>query len=117
MPDRQLQAQALRYVQDGQAFTFYFGHSSAEGLYGGGAHYLDRDDWAELKIPRGQGIFGTFGCNGCQLSGKAFERRFGGKVSAHSVDTRRRRRGRRTEKDAIQRGAIKAGRGSQEHLA
>jgi hypothetical protein len=69
VPDAQLQQQALKYVQGGQAFTLYLGHSNAEGLYGGRAHYLDRDDWAKLKIGRGSGVFVTFGCNGAQLRG------------------------------------------------
>jgi hypothetical protein len=70
VPDAQLQQQALKYVQGGQAFTLYLGHSNAEGLYGGKAHYLDRDDWARLKIGRGSGVFVTFGCNGAQLRGE-----------------------------------------------
>jgi hypothetical protein len=70
VPDDRLQSQALRYVQDGQAFTFYFGHSNALGLWAGRAHYLTRDDWAKLKINRGRGVLATFGCNGCQLRGR-----------------------------------------------
>ncbi len=70
LPNRQLQAQALKYVQEGQAFTVYFGHSGPEGFYADSAHYLDRGDWARLKIARGGGVFFTFGCNGCQLLGK-----------------------------------------------
>jgi len=73
LPDRQLQAHALKYVQEGQAFTVYFGHSGPEGLYADTAHYLDRDDWARLKIVRGGGVFFTFGCNGCQLLGEEGE--------------------------------------------
>jgi hypothetical protein len=69
LPDNLLYARALQYVQEGEAFTVYLGHSSAEGLYGGGAHYLDRDDWSRLRIARGKGVFLTFGCNGCQLKG------------------------------------------------
>jgi hypothetical protein len=68
-PDEQLRDQALKYVQEGQAWTLYLGHSNAMGLWGGGAPYLDRDDWAALKIARGRGVFATFGCNGCQLEG------------------------------------------------
>src|SRR6185437_6988937 len=69
LPDDQLHKRALQYVQHGEAFTLYLGHSSAEGLYGGEAPYLDRDDWAHLRIERGKGVFLTFGCNGCQLKG------------------------------------------------
>ncbi|HEY7428159.1 MAG TPA: C25 family cysteine peptidase [Gemmataceae bacterium] len=69
LPDDMLRKRALQYVQDGEAFTLYLGHSSAEGLYGGRAPYLDRDDWSHLRIGRGKGVFFTFGCNGCQLKG------------------------------------------------
>jgi hypothetical protein len=69
-PDDELQSVALKYVEEGEAWTLYLGHSNADGLWGGGAHYLDRDDWARLKIKRGAGVFATFGCNGCQLIGK-----------------------------------------------
>jgi len=69
LPDDLLHQRALQYVRDGEAFTLYLGHSSAEGLYGGEAPYLDREDWAQLRIERGQGVFLTFGCNGCQLKG------------------------------------------------
>jgi hypothetical protein len=70
LPDRMLHDRSLEYVQGGQAFTLYLGHSNAEGLYGGSARYLDRDDWARLRIERGTGVFLTFGCNGCQLAGE-----------------------------------------------
>jgi hypothetical protein len=73
VPDDRLQAQALKYVQDGQAFTLYLGHSGPDALYADKAHYLDRDDWAQLRIPRGSGVFATFGCNGCQLTGTGGE--------------------------------------------
>ena len=69
IPDDQLHDRALEYVQGGQAFTLYLGHSNAAGLWGNGARFLDRDDWARLTIRRGTGVFATFGCNGCQLSG------------------------------------------------
>src|SRR5579875_475719 len=69
LPDDQLHQRALQYVQAGEAFTLYLGHSNAEGLYGGRARYLDRDDWSQLCIRQGKGVFITFGCNGCQLQG------------------------------------------------
>src|SRR5205085_1782495 len=47
----------------------YLGHSDAEAFYAGRARFLDRDDWARMTIRRGPGVFATFGCNGCQLSG------------------------------------------------
>jgi hypothetical protein len=70
LPDNLLHKRALQYVRDGEAFTLYLGHSNAEGLYGGQARYLDREDWSQLHIARGKGVFFTFGCNGCQLRGR-----------------------------------------------
>lgn len=70
LPDSMLHERARRYVEDGEAFTLYLGHSNAEGLYGGAARFLDRDDWTRLRIERGKGIFITFGCYGCQLKGE-----------------------------------------------
>jgi hypothetical protein len=69
VPDERLHGRAESYVEDGQAFILYLGHSSARGLYGGRAAYLDREDWARLHIARGPGVLFTFGCNGCQLAG------------------------------------------------
>jgi hypothetical protein len=70
VPDDHLHDRAREIVQEGQAFTLYLGHSNAEGLWAERTRYLDRDDWATLKIARGPGVFLTFGCNGCQLSGR-----------------------------------------------
>jgi hypothetical protein len=69
VPDGRLRTQALEYVQDGQAFILYLGHSSPQGLYGGNAPFLNRNDWSRLRIAHGPGVFLTFGCNGCQLAG------------------------------------------------
>jgi hypothetical protein len=69
VPDAQLHARARQYIEEGQGFTLYLGHSNARGLWGGGTRYLDREDWANLAIKRGAGVFATFGCNGCQLGG------------------------------------------------
>ncbi len=73
VPDDLLHDYALRNVSEGQAFTFYFGHSNATGFYAGNARYLLREDWERVKIGRGRGILATFGCNGCQLKGFAGE--------------------------------------------
>jgi hypothetical protein len=73
LPPRMLQARALQYVQEGEAFTLYLGHSNAEAFYSGLGHFLDRTDWARLRIERGAGVFLTFGCNGCQLNGTGGE--------------------------------------------
>jgi hypothetical protein len=69
VPDERLHGRALEMVQAGQAFTLYLGHSSAEGFWAGRARYLDRNDWATMKIAQGPGVLLTFGCNGCQLTG------------------------------------------------
>jgi hypothetical protein len=64
-------ARAIAGVErQGQALTLYLGHSDARGFYAGRARFLDRDDWATLETPVGPGIFATFGCLGCQLSGR-----------------------------------------------
>ena len=73
VPDEALRPQALKYVEGGEAWTVYLGHSNATGLWGGGAPYLDREDWSKLKIARGAGVFATFGCNGCQFKGERGE--------------------------------------------
>jgi hypothetical protein len=70
LPDHLCQARARALVEEGQALTLYLGHSSAQGFYAKRSRYLDRDDWAELVITRGRGVFATFGCNGCQLTGR-----------------------------------------------
>ncbi len=72
-PDDKLRSVALKNVEDGEAWTLYLGHTNAEGLWGGNARYLDRDDWSKLKIKPRAGIFATFGCNGCQLLGERGE--------------------------------------------
>lgn len=69
VPDRWLHERARQYVEEGQAVTLYLGHSWAHGFYAPQTRYLDRDDWASLKIQQGPGIFAIFGCNGCQLGG------------------------------------------------
>lgn len=71
VPDDQLRSQAIDYVQDGQAILLYLGHSDAQGLYAGPtAAFLDRNDFARMKIKSGQSLFITFGCYGCQLAGR-----------------------------------------------
>lgn len=68
VPDELLHDRSLELLRQGQAFTLYLGHSNARGFWGDGARFLDREDWAKVTIPRGAGVFATFGCNGCQLS-------------------------------------------------
>ncbi len=60
--DRQ---RALGYLQDGEMFSVYLGHSFAGGL-GLDGRFMLRGDWASLNIPRGRGPFFTVGCFACQ---------------------------------------------------
>ena len=60
---------ALRYLQDGDMFSAYLGHSHAAGL-GLNGRFLLRKDWANLNIPRGRGPFFTCGCFACQSNGE-----------------------------------------------
>jgi hypothetical protein len=69
LPDEACHDRARAYVGAGQALTLYLGHSNATGFWANRSRYLDRDDWAGLAIKRGPGVFATFGCFGCQLSG------------------------------------------------
>lgn len=79
VPDDDLRKQAIDYIDDGQALTFYLGHSLAPGFWNDRTRddrgrktwtpRFSRDDWAALNIPRGRGLFVTTGCFGCQLAG------------------------------------------------
>jgi hypothetical protein len=69
VPGDRLGERARHYLQEGQAFTVYAGHSGPEGLWSDGVTFLDRQDWARLTIPRGTGVFVSCACFGCQLCG------------------------------------------------
>ena len=69
VPDDALRDVSLRYLQEGQTFAFYLGHSNAPGFWSNDAPFLRREDWSSMKIPRGAGVFFTCGCFGCQLQG------------------------------------------------
>ncbi len=56
---------ALRWLEEGQLFSVYLGHSAAAGM-GLDARFLTREDWAKLNIPHGRGPFFTCGCFACQ---------------------------------------------------
>src|SRR5262249_1350432 len=70
VPGDRLRDLSLRYLEEGQLFTLYLGHSEAPGFWSDGARFLDREDWAKVKIPHGPGVFFSCGCFGCQLEGK-----------------------------------------------
>jgi hypothetical protein len=67
VPDEKLHDKALDYLQRGQAFTCYLGHSNDAGFWSNGARFLDRTDWAGMKVRHGAGVFVTCGCYSCQL--------------------------------------------------
>ncbi len=57
------------YLQAGQFFSIYLGHSDASGLWSNGSYLLNRDDWANLRIQQCQGVFITCGCFACEWNG------------------------------------------------
>jgi hypothetical protein len=69
VPDHQLHERALQYLKEGQVFTLYAGHSGPEGFWSEGVRFLDRDDWAKLKLGGGPGVLVSCGCFGCQQCG------------------------------------------------
>jgi hypothetical protein len=60
---------STQYLSEGQVFAMFLGHSSAPGMWSGSARFLDRRDWAKLKIGEGRGVFFTGGCFSCRTSG------------------------------------------------
>jgi len=67
-PSASLHSAALDGLQAGSLFSVYMGHSNGGGL-GLATTFLSRDDWAELKLGPGQGVFFSCGCFGCELGG------------------------------------------------
>lgn len=60
---------ALQYLEEGNLFSIYLGHSYAGGLgLDGRFLFLRRTDWEELNIPQGAGPFFTCGCFACQAN-------------------------------------------------
>jgi hypothetical protein len=60
---------ALRYLQDGDMFSVYLGHSGAAGL-GLDTRFMPCGDWASLSITQGRRAFFTVGCFACQSNGE-----------------------------------------------
>ncbi|HLX68040.1 MAG TPA: C25 family cysteine peptidase [Verrucomicrobiae bacterium] len=56
---------ALRYLQEGQLFSIFLGHSYAGGM-GLDGKFLLRPEWEDMNIPQGAGPFFTCGCFACQ---------------------------------------------------
>ncbi len=70
VPDDRLREVSLRYLEEGQIFALYLGHSGPGGLWSSGARFLDRADWAKMKVPHGPGVLFSCGCFGCQQKGE-----------------------------------------------
>ena len=66
LPTSGLHRAALECLQEGELFSFYLGHSDASGLWSGSAYFMSRDDWSNLRITQGGGVFFTCGCYACQ---------------------------------------------------
>ncbi len=69
VPGDRLRGTAVRYLEEGEMFSFYLGHSGASGLWSDGSNFMSREDWTKLNIPRGKGVFFTCGCFACQVRG------------------------------------------------
>ena len=70
LPPPQDRSVALRYLNEGNLFSVYLGHSSAEGMGLDGV-FLLRRDWSDLEIADyAGGPFFTVGCWACQSDGK-----------------------------------------------
>jgi hypothetical protein len=73
LPAAELQASTVRYLEEGQFFAFYLGHSNDSFLWSDGVRFMDREAWSKLKISQGQGVFFTCGCYACRMSGRGGE--------------------------------------------
>jgi hypothetical protein len=69
LPTSRLHSTALDYLQSGQLFSIYMGHSDASGLWSNDNYFMSRDHWAKLRIQQSQGVFFTCGCFACEWSG------------------------------------------------
>lgn len=69
LPHPRDSATALQYLQEGQLFSIYLGHSYAPGLgLDSRFLFLRRADWEKLNVPHGAGPFFTCGCFACQAN-------------------------------------------------
>lgn len=66
LPGPLLQARSLEWLSAGQLFAVYLGHSNPTALGSLNTRFLSTRDWASLDMSKGQGIFFTCGCYGCQ---------------------------------------------------
>jgi hypothetical protein len=68
LPWPQDREKALEYLQAGQLFSVYLGHSAPQGL-GLDAKFITREDWERLSVSQGPGPFFTCGCFANQFGG------------------------------------------------
>src|ERR1043166_4253371 len=68
VPASRLRELTTQWIEEGELFSIYLGHSRAGAMWSG-ADFMTRADWNRLKIPKGGGAFFTCGCFACQLEG------------------------------------------------
>lgn len=68
LPRPQDREAAVRYIEEGDMFSIYCGHSGPAGM-GMDERFIPRKDWATLNIVQGRGPFFTCGCFCCQMKG------------------------------------------------
>jgi arylsulfatase len=66
LPAAWLQSRSLEWLSAGQLFSVYLGHSGPTALSSLGTLFLRTEDWAKVDMSKGQGIFFSCGCYGCQ---------------------------------------------------
>lgn len=69
-PTDHLRETSVRYLEAGELFSFYMGHSNPSGLWSLSTIFLSREDWSRIRVPEGNGIFFTCGCFSCQPGGR-----------------------------------------------
>jgi arylsulfatase A-like enzyme len=66
LPAALLQSRSLEGLSAGQLFAVYLGHSGPTALSSLNTRFLSTKDWAKLDMSKGQGVFFSCGCYGCQ---------------------------------------------------
>ena len=68
VPPTRLREVTTQWLDEGEMFAIYMGHSRAGGMWST-TDFMSREDWGGLKIPTGGGVFFTCGCFACQVEG------------------------------------------------
>ena len=66
LPSGLLQSRSLEWLSAGQLFAVYLGHSGPTALSSLNTRFLSTKDWAKVDMSKGQGVFFSCGCYGCQ---------------------------------------------------